>query len=267
MPTSPSKNGPLRTVQTLMLCAQALLWWGCGHSKDSGDEGETNTNGRPDSGDVDTGPGGSDPGGGTPTSTTGGAGPTASGDGDADSSTGGQPPAVNCEPVLQRESSEFADVDFCENDSFVRREPVTCDDTMPVECAPPGECGSGCTVGRCSGPTDPCECVAPCGTDDDCGDGFACQCSVGWLPGLPFGSYHASCIPANCRTADDCGGFECGLSDDDRGCGGARKGYFCHSEEDECFGDRDCVSGGSGNACVFVGSHWACQDILTGGCD
>lgn len=106
-------------------------------------------------------------------------------------------------------------------------------------------------VGVCLATAEPwagCECNFGCGSDADCGPDQACYCA---------GS-HSRCIPATCRTDDDCAGGLCGLSTTIGACGSVTRRLSCTSEQDECRVDAscdDCLQCLSG----LEGGTWTCS--------
>jgi hypothetical protein len=105
-----------------------------------------------------------------------------------------------------------------------------------------------------------------CLNDDDCGAGQLCSCapdSFGWAH-IP----HNYCVPAGCRVDSDCGRASCSptVSAD---CGpfyGVR-GYFCHTEQDTCLNDSDCVQDGRPGFCARApeADHWSCSFAFCAG--
>ncbi len=76
-------------------------------------------------------------------------------------------------------------------------------------------------------------CSYGCAIDDDCDEGFVCECSS------PAGR----CVPANCATDADCPtGEACARYEYDDGCG-PTVGYACTSPEDSCRFTSDCAEG------------------------
>jgi hypothetical protein len=69
------------------------------------------------------------------------------------------------------------------------------------------------------------------------------------------------CVAGNCRVDADCGsnGY-CSPSPSKNGCGGIPVGgYYCHTRDDECVDDSDCVSTGiSGCAYSTTSNRWTC---------
>jgi hypothetical protein len=127
-------------------------------------------------------------------------------------------------------------VERCPGDSAHRYAPVQCTITALI--------GNGCAEEDClgcapdqlcaeiSGSEDIyCGCLKPCASDADCATGEACVCDNA-------GSEATQCVPAQCRTDEDCGGFECGLSWKPMG-GGLRQ-LACRSAADDCYGAEQC---------------------------
>ena len=80
-----------------------------------------------------------------------------------------------------------------------------------------------------------------CARDADC-PGALCACGP---PNL--------CATGNCRTADDCGGRECGI---DRWRYGHGVGAFCRTANDTCSTHASC---GPGKECAYVVDRWTCR--------
>ncbi len=96
-----------------------------------------------------------------------------------------------------------------------------------------------------------------CTSDADCGVGQVCECRND-------ANYDANvCFYGNCQFDADCGG-EYGspsLTDLASGCINVPPwsvGYFCHTRQDTCPDDSDCVS--NGGSCAFSAQsfHWRC---------
>jgi hypothetical protein len=97
-----------------------------------------------------------------------------------------------------------------------------------------------------------CECITPCASDADCADGEACLCEEAqtWI---------TRCLPADCRTDADCGGYECGVSTDE--CYEANR-LACRTADDVCHGFAQCEDG---YLCGDLGDSWGC--ILSADCE
>jgi hypothetical protein len=118
-----------------------------------------------------------------------------------------------------------------------------------------------CAFGSINAPKAPL-CFHRCLSDFDCPGGQACLCASA-AEGDTEGSLIAAvtgnsrCVPATCKSSADCGGFECGLSQD--GASGRCKvnqQFHCRTAEDECQSDADC---GSGTCRYFANrGHWGC---------
>lgn len=95
-----------------------------------------------------------------------------------------------------------------------------------------------------------------CFADGECDQGGPCACESG------FWSDSNACLVGNCRTDADCGsGGFCSPTFGD--CGGYSGviGYYCHTPEDRCVDDEDCVVPGKGAGyCMYRPdvAHWAC---------
>jgi hypothetical protein len=159
-------------------------------------------------------------------------------------------------------------------------------DAQCTQTAPPGNCGcngncpsssrpnewacssdSGCgdagVNGRCIGDLGPagCHCTSDrCGADSDCSTGQTCACH-----GSPYTyALGNECVPGNCRVDADCprGGYcsptpamPCDMPGWDY-CQGVA--YFCHTPNDQCTDESDCVQGGG---CLYSPSDgfWKCH--------
>src|SRR6187402_1172658 len=74
-------------------------------------------------------------------------------------------------------------------------------------------------------------CFSRCETDNDCQDGYICEC----------GSDAGRCVPSTCGTDSDCAdGRLCVASVRDEGCG-QKVEYTCQTPSDECVSDKDCA--------------------------
>ncbi len=121
-----------------------------------------------------------------------------------------------------------------------------------------GRCtGSGRNGYRCSYDT--------CFSDSECASG-PCDCR-GARGGVgSFGSNN--CLAGNCQTDADCGaGGACSPTLGMCGDFGGIVGYFCHTCEDLCTDDSDCVGGAVPGYCAYdeVAGRWACQDSRCAG--
>lgn len=65
--------------------------------------------------------------------------------------------------------------------------------------------------------------------------------------------YGTRCLPAECTSPTDCGGYACGVSFDT--CGRV-DGYYCRSEKDKCHSDLDCTEVMKG--CRYMTDHFRC---------
>ncbi len=76
-------------------------------------------------------------------------------------------------------------------------------------------------------------CDAGCSSDDDCGDGWLCEC----------GSLIGKCVDASCKTDADCAGDgRCVGTSFNNGCY-SQTIYACEEPNDECLFDGDCTEG------------------------
>jgi hypothetical protein len=127
-----------------------------------------------------------------------------------------------------------------------------------TRCSSDRECPSGSTCG----PNLFCLQEAECEEDSQCGTGETCACagSFAYTGVVGFNQ----CVPAECRSDADCGGYSCGVSNVDA-CG-SLGGLFCHSETDECSLHSDC--GDRDQLCGYdaLGGKWRCVN-RPGTCD
>lgn len=159
------------------------------------------------------------------------------------------------------ETEISAGVEVCADTSAHRYAAVSCES----EYAPPlcDTCngGAGCAEGEiCHDHWDMCFCYRPCMSDDDCDADEACLC--GMHSAVSFGPYGFTnsiprCLPADCRTDEDCGDFRCGVSLD--GCGGFA-GLYCHTAEDPCEGAEQCQAEALENESFTHGCNYATED-------
>jgi hypothetical protein len=160
------------------------------------------------------------------------------------------------------------------------RPPGTCAQTRGVRptsaCTRDPDCAAGIN-GRCqfgsqgSGGDSGSDCFCEyddCLVDADCHTGGPCQCAPSKDAGAT--TTRNVCLYGNCRTDADCGEGYCSPSDSGTNCGGFRNGhgYFCHTAQDTCVNDADCIGAsgapGLGPApCAFGASSncnglWVC---------
>lgn len=85
-------------------------------------------------------------------------------------------------------------------------------------------------------------CIKSCVGDEDCAADELCLCILNGTPRLTGISQVSNrfqrCIPAECRTDMDCGGYRCGINFD---ICGRIFGAYCHEFGDECEGEHNCV--------------------------
>ena len=127
--------------------------------------------------------------------------------------------------------------------------PAACPSAEPMpqcpfsggECMTDADCTAG-TIGRCV-TTSTCTCrYNACVTDADCAAGTDCVCDTGGGAGSGGANYPTACVPSNCRTDADCGvGGFCSPTFTGSVCG-SLYGWFCHTPNDECGVDADCVN-------------------------
>lgn len=122
-----------------------------------------------------------------------------------------------------------------------------------------GDCvdDSECTEGTCAISACGCTCQVGCETDADCGAGEMCAC-----PNPAFPSQAQVCVTATCTSADECGGYACGVVQDSCGWGYVHSSY-CRTASDRCEVDGDCADNQS---CLFTGTRWECTSFATCDC-
>ena len=113
-------------------------------------------------------------------------------------------------------------------------------------CLQDTDCTAG-KNGRCDEPGGPAGCSCSydtCEADTDCPTGQTCACH-----GSPFNEGGNSCVPGNCRVDADCGaaGF-CSPTAPANGWCGNVGGHYCHTPNDLCLDDSDCVGVDAGSA-------------------
>lgn len=131
-------------------------------------------------------------------------------------------------------------------------------------CSADADCTEG-ENGRCvADPGKPASCsYDACVSDADCGAGTACACRF-----LPEHTAN-TCVHGSCRVDGDCGSLDNGFCSPSgltlaASCLGGLPvgsiGYYCHTQQDECIDDSDCVSDGS-LRCLFspAAQHWRCH--------
>lgn len=95
-----------------------------------------------------------------------------------------------------------------------------------------------------------------CESDSDCPSGTVCMCAVGVhavpLASIPDVPEANRCVPAECTSASDCGGWACGLSGEH----GAVEGFFCRSSKDDCSSNLECEPY---EKCVYYSGKWTCR--------
>ncbi|MEW5852780.1 MAG: hypothetical protein AB2A00_28615 [Myxococcota bacterium] len=136
---------------------------------------------------------------------------------------------------------------------------VTCPSPAAEACSPDDNLGtnvclvgSDCADGFCADNPYGCGCYqATCRSDADCAANEVCACDG-------VGGVHPNiCIPAECRTDDDCDGL-CLLSlgalsqskVPSSDCCGFTLRLVCERGTSTCRGGEDCL--GNGNACAYV---------------
>lgn len=185
--------------------------------------------------------------------------------------TGPVEPPAGCpggEPLFQLpELTEDEGLEWCPDGQIHRHTAVECLHPLTIEpCKDPAKCAEPCDEhgdGVCNTLfVVSCGCQYPCTTDADCQPDAACLCN-GALPVGNGGYEHyvtvTQCVLANCRTDADCGEFLCALSPGI--CGyGTVSGLFCHTAQDECISNEECLDKKLGDLCMFepAEQRWTC---------
>jgi hypothetical protein len=121
-------------------------------------------------------------------------------------------------------------------------QPINVVGTVAV-CSVDSQCTAG-TNGRCLAPGRLAGCFCSydtCFADSDCKLGGPCACRGTGTVGAN------TCLAGNCRVDADCGpGGSCSPTYD-FGCGRylGIVGYYCHTKNDTCLDDSDCVPAGA----------------------
>lgn len=176
--------------------------------------------------------------------------------------TGADPACADPESVLLANGDPSGFV-RCADGAVNRESAATFDATNPgercrgdedtLDCTADADC-SGVAHGACihhnaewdtGAPSTYCSCEATCASDADCAEGEAC------VPAdVRGGINRPTCVPAGCRTNDDCTTGECGLGDYDNGCSWSTDLECRAPDVDACHGDDDCT--GDGETCAVV---------------
>lgn len=93
-----------------------------------------------------------------------------------------------------------------------------------------------------------------CYSDSECLDGTLCECRTG--------TQGNGCLYTGCRVDADCPGSWCSPTMGACGAFGGIVDYECHTPEDECTDDGDCVAPGMGTGyCMYseLPGHWVCS--------
>lgn len=164
----------------------------------------------------------------------------------------------NPTPLLLDDGTDSG-IDLCDG-YYRRRASIVCPEPPDLGDCCDGLCGDDeyCADEMEEG----CRCKKRCATDADCGDGSICRCGYG---------NEVTCVPSDCRTADDCeAGQEC--TSYSRGpC--TSPGFACTLPSDECHAgsdcsDRDCELDQDGSVCgCQPGSDGRqCVEVSDGDC-
>lgn len=156
-----------------------------------------------------------------------------------------------------------AGIDRCDGDTWNRTEAVTCaTETTASACSGDGvaACDACGERERCLQDGNGCVCVEFCTSDDECGDGQACLCTASITTSSDGGftalAGNARCVPAECRSDDDCGGASCGVVLS-VGCVEPIE-LRCRAATDGCASNADC---GDAQCLANDGGGWSCQQI------
>ena len=193
-------------------------------------------------------------------------------DDDNDDSDTPVPPAVRCEGgkdalfegyyTPNSQSNNTAGIEYCPNESVHRYEAKTCeffDYEIEESLSDASNCPDGCIEDGISGV---CfddgwvriyECVYKCESDGDCPKGRYCLCT-----NTETDFNFSECVKGNCSTDEDCEvGFQCGVTKSE--CG-ASNGLYCHTPNDDCYGDVDCEDM---YRCAFDENEakWTCMGV------
>ena len=126
-------------------------------------------------------------------------------------------------------------------------------DASSYLCSSDGDCADGGVDGRCERDRFGCFCsYDACRADTDCASGQLCVChdSPYWSGGPN------TCMPGNCRVDPDCGaGGRCSPSP---GACAEVVGYYCHTPNDECTNDSDCVGFSQYCSWSTADRRWEC---------
>ncbi len=203
--------------------------------------------------------------------------------------------SLSCDDAIQLsipDTDTFSGIEYCPSRHVARSvEAVECpevdysqtqrctDETSDV-CTSDNDCVEGNKTGLCVNTEDGgCTCRWVCNSDDDCKDNEICPCPFHYETGELIVGGGGECVPADCRTNEDCPGGECAASPGrchERG-DDQTSGFFCRYQTDTCASTYDCISKSSKtdhyaeSACVMVQSTeseavaWTCK--AAGNCD
>lgn len=171
----------------------------------------------------------------------------------------------NENPLAMEPGEAAAGVERCDEHTWNSTSATTCsvETRMPacapgdeeVNCRTDSDCGGSAT---CLRSAYGCQCFETCETDSDCPSGSACICSAGVSLNSDesFQLYELpQCVPADCRSADDCAGSPCGI-ELSVGCL-LPLGLRCRAPESECISDADCAGR---DHCALEDNQWRCSD-------
>lgn len=125
---------------------------------------------------------------------------------------------------------------------------------MPIPPGPPCKTKADCTTGK-NGRCALGNCTYDgCYEDSDCGKGV-CECQQEGARGY-------FCRAGDCAVDGDCGagGFCSPTWSTSCGAFSGIIGYYCHTKEDDCTNDDECVKAGAKGYCAYDSEkkHWRC---------
>ena len=191
--------------------------------------------------------------------------PSAEGSSDAYGERGAQCTALQ---RLGESDDAVAGIERCARDYIVRDISTGCQGGGAGELAyteGSAECDtdSDCPPeARCLGskPYTWCRYAGVCTDNSDCPSGNACFCALDVSPEGSILQEVNTCLPAECETSADCGGFPCVASR--HHCFAGFQGSFCHGSADECQSSNDC-EGSSYCRYNLEEARWHCQSFHT----
>jgi hypothetical protein len=169
--------------------------------------------------------------------------------------TSHRPTHVNCMSTRPPGLQDGGGMPFCAGEKGSCTSDSQCPETNDA-----GGTNGRCTPSEDDGPAIGCPSCQydQCSTDSQCGPDSVCACGGDALAGrFPNG-----CLTGNCQIDSDCGpGGYC--SPNGGFCGEGTLGYYCHTADDQCHNDSDCLNNPdfAGGECVYDMSKkiWDCQ--------